>query len=348
MDLLPTAEQRSFGDTLRGLLRADCPSARMREVIAEPPGWDRPLWQRLAGELGVLGPGIPAGYGGFPGGVRELAVVATELGRALAPVPFLGAALAARALARGADRDRLLPGLLAGRSLVLWAPGGQVSERDGALHGRVRLVPHGAAAEVLLVPGARDVYLVPGESPRLTRIQLSTMDPTRPACALELSGVPARGLGAADPARLVEEIEDLAAILLAAEQIGGAAACLDLAVAHVRRREQFGRPIGSFQAVQHRCADMYVTAQLAEAAAWHAACAADLLPAEAPVAARVAVLRSADAYCRIAADTVHLHGGLGFTWEHDAQLHYRRARAGAQLLGGPVAQRAVLAERLGV
>ncbi|MGH8879229.1 MAG: acyl-CoA dehydrogenase family protein, partial [Stackebrandtia sp.] len=245
-------------------------------------------------------------------------------------------------------RAELLAPLVAGDLVAAWAPDPGVTAARERLSGMSPAVLDGTAADLVVLPAGGQLYAVRTDAGGVRVITLSTMDPTRRLARLELNEAPARRIACAEPATLVARIVDLAAVLLAAEQVGGLTRCVEMTVEHARVRTQFDRAIGSFQAVKHRCADMYTAAELSDAVAWYAAWAADEAPAEFPVAANLAKVQVSEAFCRISADTVHLHGGLGFTWEHDAQLHYKRARTSAQLFGNPTSHRFRLADRLGV
>jgi alkylation response protein AidB-like acyl-CoA dehydrogenase len=351
MELVSDTEHDVLRSTLRSFLAEQCSSQHVRDITASAERWDCPLWKRLASDLGVLGLGVPERYSGCGGGIRDLAVVLGELGRVLAPVPLLTHALAMSAVLSSADDPacvELLPALVTGEIVAAWAPAPGVTARRGRLSGISAAVLDGMVADLVVLPAGRELYAVHTNASGMSVIPLSTIDPTRGLARLELTDVPARRLRCAEPAAVGEHIADLAAVLLAAEQVGGLTRCVEMTVQHARVRTQFGRAIGSFQAVKHRCADMYAAAELADAVAWYAAWAADEAHAELPVAANLAKVQVSDAFCRVAADMVHLHGGLGFTWEHDAQLHYKRARISAQLFGSPTSHRFRLADRLGV
>jgi alkylation response protein AidB-like acyl-CoA dehydrogenase len=338
--------------------------------MGTPDGCDRVLWERMAGELGLPGLTVPEDLGGAGLGQVELSLVMEELGRALTPSPFLASAvLAAGALLATDDEEAmrdLLPRLAAGTTTATlavaedaggWDPDPVRTEAalDGGswtLTGAKTLVPDGATADVVLVaalagdePG---LFAVEGGAPGLARTPLATLDPTRRLARLDLTRTPARRLVSEDAAGALSHALDLAAVALAAEQLGGLQRCLDMSVDYASARYQFGRPIGSFQAIKHLCADMHVAMELSRSAVRYAAWAADEAPEELPVAAALARSACSDAFFRVASDTIQVHGGIGFTWEHDAHLYYRRAKSSELLLGGQRRQRAQLADRLGI
>lgn len=286
------------------------------------------------------------------------------------PSPFLGSAvLAAGALMALDDEDarrELLPGIASGDTIATLAAAEDAGRWDGAdvrtgaaldgggwrLDGVKTLVPAGCQADLLMVTArAGDelgFFAVEAGAPGLHRDELAGLDLTRRLARIELSGVPARRLVCEDATAALSGVLDLAALALAAEQLGGLQRCLEMSVDYARARAQFGRAIGSFQAVKHMCADMHVAMELARSAVRYAAWAADEQPDELPLAAGLARAYCSEAFFRVAADTIQVHGGIGFTWEHDAHLYYRRAKSSELLLGGPALVREQLAARLGV
>lgn len=364
-------------------------SPAVRAAMQTDAGYDPALWKRLSAQMGYTAILVPAEHGGLGLGQVELAAVMEEMGRQLVCAPFLSSAcLAANALSIAgseAQKQALLPALAAGDqtfALAYLEAGGQpalehiqtVYRRDEhgyALRGEKSYVVDGHTADVLIVAaraegsqGSRGVslFVVPASAAGLTRMRLHTMDQTRRLAAVRLDGVrvpePAL-LGAPGAGRAyLAAILDLGAIALGAEQLGGAQACLDMAVGYAKVREQFGRPIGSFQAIKHKCADMMVLVESARSAVYYAAWAADAARAAGSAAgapgeaAELAMLAPAvkaycsDAYVSCAAENIQIHGGVGFTWEHDAHLYFKRARSSQLLLGDPVYQREELARRL--
>ena len=293
-----------------------------------------------------------------------------EQQRALVPSPFLASAvLATNALMALDDTDarrELLPSIAAGHTIATLAVAEEgrgwdaskiattaVLDGDGwRLQGTKTPVVDGFAADLVVVVahagGELGFFTVDGAAPGLSRTRLAGLDLTRQLASLEFSGAPARRLTCEDATGALNQVLDVASVALAAEQLGGLQRCLEMSVDYAKARAQFGRPIGSFQAVKHLCADMHVAMELARSVVRYAAWAADVAPDELPVAAGLARAYCSDAFFKVAADTIQVHGGIGFTWEHDAHLYYRRAKSSELLLGGPVQVRERLAERLGV
>lgn len=297
-------------------------------------------WSRFATELGVAGLAIPEEYGGAGCGMAEAAVVCEELGRALSPHPYLQTSvLAVEAIKATGDRAamaRLLPGLADGSvTATVLLPGHAELTLDGdRLTGLARPVLDGE----LVLAYVGDVL---AEAVPSARAPLAALDRTRPLTALTFDAVPAVRMDGTG----YERVRDLAVAALAAEQVGGAARCLETSVAYARQRHQFGRPIGSFQAVKHKLADVLLLVESARSAALAAARA----PLE-ELSARAAVAGSycTEAYLTASAENIQIHGGTGVTWEHQAHLYFKRASADAQLLGTPQAHRARLAEAAGL
>ncbi len=340
-------------------------------------GYDQAVWDQLARQLRLPGLALPSEYGGDGFGLTELEVVLEEMGAALACSPFFATVvLAAQALLASADEAacaRYLPGIAAGRTIAtLAAAEGHASwdpalvaaraERvkgDGEggggwrLSGMKSFVIDGAIADLVLVvarstagPG---LFAVDRGAPGLRAEPMTTLDLTRPMAALTFDQVPAVLVGADGQAgRLMSRVLDLACVARAAEQAGGARRCLEMSAGYARTRFQFGRPIGSFQAVKHKCADMLVRVELAEATAREAARLADEAAAEFGVAAATAHICCSQAYLFAAAENIQVHGGIGFTWEHPAHLYFRRAKSCELLFGGPAVYHERLLDRLGI
>ncbi|MGW2491932.1 acyl-CoA dehydrogenase family protein [Streptomyces sp. NPDC001606] len=372
MDTRLTAEQDEIRRTLRELLRARCGSAELRAAVDSPAGYDPALWSALAGRLGLPGIALPERYGGVGCSVTELALACEETGRALAPSPLLATSVLAAplllALGTDAQRAELLPRLAAGTltatlavpgpalttALALtgshagYAAGGgraggvQARRTDSGwtLYGQADQVLDGHTAGLLLVAAhtggfARSrtrLFLVPGDAPGLVRARHTALDATRPQGRVQLRDVPAKLLGEpdADVLPALAALGDTAATVLAAEAVGAADRVLERTVEYVGQREQFGRPVGSFQAVKHRLADVYVAVQAARSAAYYAAWAAG----RGEGVGGLALAQALEALRGAAAEAVQAHGGIGFTWEHDAHLYFKRA-AGDELLFGP-------------
>nr|WP_246281537.1 acyl-CoA dehydrogenase family protein [Fodinicola acaciae] len=315
--------------------------ATVRRFLAEKAG-DSLLWRQMADQLGLQGVALPEKYGGAGAGLTELAIVMEELGRVLLPSPYFATvALAGHALAECGDeaKSRWLPAIVDGSLTATVAfSGADVRACGGELTGTAMFVVDGDTADLLLVVAGADLYAVEGKSVRRTRLQ--TLDPTRRLGRLELDRTPAVRLDAN-----VDRVRDLAVIALAAEQVGGARACLDAAVGYAKVRVQFGRPIGSFQAIKHKCADLLLEVEAARSAVEHAAATTgdDL-----PIAAALAAAYCSVVYTRVAKENIQIHGGIGYTWEHDAHRHLKRAKSSELLFGTPATHRARLADLVGI
>ena len=314
------------------------------------------LWRRLCHQVGVSALAIPEADGGAGGGLPELAAVGYELGRRLVPSPFLGSTvLAGRLLLALADEDarhRLLPGIGGGGTVaaVCWAgeDGGWSADRAaltaeaGTVTGTSSYVLDGAKADVLLAvasAGGTPAVLEVGTSEGVTREPTPALDGSRPLARVTFAGAPARRL-AGDAAGALRQALDAALVVQAAENAGAARHCLEMTVAYAKQRVQFGRPIGSFQALKHRMADLYVAVEAAESAA--------LAAADGAIAAATAASYCAEALATVTGETIQLHGGIAITWEHDAHRYFKRASAALQLLGGPAQHRAAVAAEVGL
>jgi alkylation response protein AidB-like acyl-CoA dehydrogenase len=375
-------EQQALREQARDFLARHSGSEQVRQAMESESGSDPELWKRIGGELGWTGLCVPEAYGGVGLGPLELSALMEPMGEFLLCAPFFSTVcLAAQAIAAGgseAQKRAHLPGIAEGHTTAALA----YAEPDGALepaaiacvfrdapgggfhlHGVKRYVVDGHSAQLLLVAARREgsrgaqgieLFLLRGEVPGLTRRALPTMDLTRRLAELTLDGVrlPAEArLGEADGrgGAVLAETLDRAAIALAAEQVGGAQRCLDLAVAYAKERVQFGRPIGSFQAIKHLCADMLLRVETARSAAWHAAqVAAQGDAAEIAVAASLAKAWCGDAYLHCAGEAIQIHGGVGFTWEYDPHLYFKRARSSQSLLGDASWHRERVARSLGL
>ncbi|WP_433955152.1 acyl-CoA dehydrogenase family protein [Janibacter indicus] len=364
------AEREDLRRSVRDLLDRHAGDAARSTAIDSELGHDPRLWSRLA-ELGATALSIPEELGGAGYGAVEQSVVLEELGRSLACTPFLGTVvLAGSALAAvgGASAQEHLAGIAEGSTTAAlalaeddgrWRTSGFATTGDRMpdgwrLTGAKTLVADGADADLVVVAAETSVgpslFLVTG-SEGVERTRLRTLDLTRRMASITLDAAPAELLGTAGEAeRVLEAVLDAAMVALAAEQVGAARACLEASVSYAKERVQFGRQIGSFQAVKHRCADMFAKVQLASAASAEAAQAVDEAddPGRARVAAAVAHLVCSEAAMTTATENIHVHGGIGFTWEHAAHHYFRRAKASQLLLGGPAVASERLLSRLGV
>lgn len=327
-----TEEQAMIAEMARAFFAAEATSERTRAAMATPEGIDGKLWQAF-GELGLAGIALPASHGGAGLGALGMAIVAEQAGAHVAALPCIASHIAAEALlAGGTDEQRQawLPRLASGRAIATFAAAGGIW-RDGRFTGLAPLVPHGMAADILVLESDGRALLVEADAPGLSHETQVTMDQTRPLARIRLEAAPAAPL-AGDALAAAHRA---GAVAIAADALGGAQACLDRTLAHVRERVQFGRPIGSFQAVKHRLADMLVDIEQARSAVWWAACAIDERDRDATLALHAAKAFACDTYARCAAEMIQLHGGIGFTWEHDAHLYFKRARADFGWLGTP-------------
>ncbi|WP_216894212.1 acyl-CoA dehydrogenase family protein [Nocardia alni] len=347
---------------LRSMMRDFCattsPEPVVRETMLSDSGFDPALWRRLGSELDVLGLAVPEEYGGAGAGLVYQAIVLEELGASLLCGPVLGClCLAVPALAALSDKEvkaRYLPEILAGeRIATLAAPirdgslgidGITVAARqdrdEWILDGTASFVPDGASADLILVAAtvANQVALfaVDADAAGLTRTALSTMDLTRRQADLALRNTPARQIAGPDEAtEVIERAALVGAALLAAEQVGVARQMLDATVAHVSGRLQFGQPIGAFQAVKHRCANMLVALEQARSAAYHAAWALEDASDNPRLAVSMARGVASESSTWISTSAIQMHGGLGFTWEGTPQLYFKRATTDALVLGTP-------------
>lgn len=351
-DLVPTQEHAELAKSVRNLLERRSDSQAVRAAIQQPSGFDPDLWATLCDQVGVAALAIPEEHGGAGFTLAETHVVLEELGRTLTPSPLLASIIAGSALVGPRDDESL--GRIAGGTIATLAWSGivgpadapvEVSWHDGVLHGSVSSVLYGDSAEILLVvaehAGGVGLFSVEPEASGLTRTRVSGMDLTLGFARLELDGVAAEPISL-DAAEILAMTHRVGTLATAALQVGCAQRGLDMTVDYTKQREQFGRPIGSFQALKHRMADMLVRVQMSRAGAW-AAIQAHVH--DAPEAQRLAA--AAGSYCAesataVAAETVQLHGGIAITWEHDAHLVLKRAQALNQVFGQPHQQRASL------
>ncbi|MGQ0466689.1 MAG: acyl-CoA dehydrogenase family protein [Sporichthyaceae bacterium] len=371
MNLAFSADQETLRSEVRRFLDAHASIRRTRELAESPEGYDHKVWARMADELQLQALHVPEAYGGAGFSILELTVVLEEMGRVLLPGPFFSSAcLATTCILEAATEQRkveLLPDIAAGLTVATLAFTEESGSWDAAdlamsatphgdgflLSGTKTFVPDGLHAGLVLVAARLDgthgldglvLCTVAGDAPGLTRTALPTMDRTRRQARLDFDRVPALPLGepGADWPALSAAL-DRAAVCLAAEQVGGAQRCLEMAVDYAKLRVQFGRPIGSFQAVKHRCADMLGWVEAAKSAAYFAAWTAADGSGDLPAVASVAKSYCSEAFFRTTAENIQVHGGVGFTWEHDAHLYYRRAKASEVLLGDPTFHRERLA-----
>ncbi len=364
-------EQEELRAAVRRFLAEKSPETEVRRLMDTTEGYDPAVWSQMADQLGLQSLTIPEEFGGSGFTYVELLVVLEEMGAALLCAPFFSSVvLAANALLTSGDdeaKKSYLPGIASGETIATLA----ITEDNGKwdfsgielaatkkgdgweLNGHKMFVIDGHVANLVIVAARTDagvsLFAVPGDAPGLTRTPLPTMDQTRKQARLEFSGTPATLIGTeggAEPG--LSKTLDLAAVALAAEQVGGAQHVLDASVEYAKTRIQFGRPIGSFQAIKHKCADMLLEVESAKSAAYYAAWAAAEDSDELPVVASLAKSYCSEAYFHAAAENIQIHGGIGFTWEHPAHLYFKRAKSSELLLGDPSYHRELLAQRIGI
>jgi alkylation response protein AidB-like acyl-CoA dehydrogenase len=376
MQLGVTEELQELRDSVRRFLADRAPISRVRELMETEDGIDRAVWEQAGAQLGLLGLAIPEEYGGAGFSFAEQAIVLEELGAALYGGPYLASGvLAATALLaspdEGARRD-LLPGIAAGEVIATVA----FTEDDGSwdpaaarlaaakvgdswrLDGHKSFVLDGGAAGLVLALAVADGRLslfavdasaVEASAAGLTKTTLPTLDQTRKLARLEFDSVPARLIGSpGDAAAVMDRVLDVAAVALAAEQLGGAQRALDMTVEYTKVRHQFGRPIGSFQGLKHRLADLLLEVESLRSAVAYAASAVAEDSPEVPVLAPLVKAYASDTYFHVTAEMIQMHGGIGFTWEHDAHLYFKRAKSSELFLGDASYHRERLAARIGL
>jgi alkylation response protein AidB-like acyl-CoA dehydrogenase len=372
-------EQEELRRSARAFLKDNSTSHAVRRAMESERGFDADVWKRIGAELGWTAITIPESYGGLGLGAVELVALLEERGAVLLCAPFFSTiCLASNALlAAGTEEQKLdlLPQIAAGKIIATlafteangrWDADGihttaRASHGEWVLEGAKTYVPDGHSADVILVAARREdssgeqgvsLFVVPADTPGLERRALATMDQTRNQAEIRLDGVrvPASALMGEEGTawHVLSQTLDLAAIALSAEQVGGAQRCLDMSVDYAKSRVQFGRPIGSFQAIKHKCADMLLLVESARSASYYAGWAASVGDRELPVLASLAKAYCSDAYFRCAAEAVQIHGGVGFTWEYDVHLHFKRAKSTETFLGDAAYHRELVARRMGL
>ena len=374
MEFAFTDEQDQFRAVVRRFLSDKSPTTEVRRLMDTPDGFDPDVWQQLAADLALTGIHIPESYGGAGFGPVELCIAMEEQGRALLCAPYFSSCvLAAGAIMHAAEDDQksnLLPAIASGQTRAAFAvtePNGHwdatgiqaIATRTASgwlIDGEKSYVIDGCSAQQLIVvaraagsagnAGLSFFVVNPGAA-GVTRTALATMDATRKQAKIMFSRAAAELLGQAGAgAEPLSRTLDHAAVALANEMVGGAQALLDSAVAYANIRVQFGRAIGSFQAIKHKCADMLLDVELAKSAAYYAAQAAAEGDPQTPGLASMAKAAAADAYMRAAANTIQIHGGIGFTWDNDTHLWFKRAKSSEVLLGDPNHHRELMLQRL--
>lgn len=356
-----TDEQEEFRTVLRRFLDDKSPTTEVRRLMESETGWERAGWRELNNQLGLTAIAIPEAYGGQGFGFVELCIVLEEMGRALLCAPYFSSAvLATQAILNAGseeDKEALLPAIASGETIATLAftedsggwdsgsiemtatPSGSGCRLDGVKS----FVLDGAAADLIVVVARRPAssgddglgfFVVDASADELEKTPLVTMDTTRKLARLQFNGVEAKPLGEGNRAGAAfAKTMQQAAIALASEMVGGAERLRESAVEYAMMRMQFGRPIGSFQAIKHKCADMLVDVELAKAAAYYAAAAAADDDGDLPAIASLAKACVSDAYMKTAIDTIQIHGGIGFTWDNDTHLWFKRAKSSEVFLG---------------
>ncbi|MCX4095671.1 acyl-CoA/acyl-ACP dehydrogenase [Nocardia sp. alder85J] len=364
-------EREQLRQVVRQFLDSSSTESEVRRLMSTDEGFDREVWLRMARELGLQGLIVPEAFGGSGVTFTELAVVLEEMGRALICSPFLATTLATAALLFSEDADaqaRYLPGIADGSSIAtIGFPEVDGQQRDGTggeiiarqdgggwvLSGTVSHVLDGTIADIVLVTAptslGTSLFCVLASDPGFDTIPLTVLDPTRKQARIVLDGVPATLVGTEGGAEtIIRQQMIFTASAVAVEQVGGARRCLQMAVDYARQRVQFGRTIGSFQAIKHKCADLLVEIESAAAAAKLAVQSVTEHSESAGLVASLAKAYCSDAYVHAAAENIQIHGGIGFTWEHPAHLYYRRAMSTRVIAGDPDSHRARAAELIGI
>ena len=371
MNFAFTDEQEQLRDFVRSFLEEKSPESAVREQMDTEQGFDPDVWAQMSEQMGLPALTIPEDYGGQGFTRIEQVVVLEEMGRSLLCAPFFSSAvMAANALMLSGDesaKQAHLPQIASGETrgtLAFTEQNGRWDEPgitmaatadNGAwrLDGVKMYVLDGHTADLLIVAartsGGVSLFTVDPGAAGLTRTALSTMDQTRKQAKLTFEGVEATLIGEEGQGwPVLEGVLDLASVALAAEQVGGAQRCLDMSVEYAKVRVQFGRPIGSFQAIKHKCADMLLEVESAKSAAYYAGWCAAEMNDELPQVASLAKSYCSEAYFHAAAENIQIHGGIGFTWEHPAHLYFKRAKSSELLFGDPTYHRELLAQRIGL
>ena len=355
-------EQLFIRDQARNFLSQESTAQVVRSILDTPEPYHRALWQKII-ELGWTAIAIPEEFGGLGLGYLELCVIAEELGRSLAPVPFSSSVyLATEAIKAWGSREQqqyYLPRLASGEligtlasSEGLGALEVNATVSDKGLHGEKVPVPDGDIADFAVLLARSEnagtgLYLVDLTTTGVARNTLNSMDPSRSQARLVFDGAAASPLGEdTDGQAALAQLLDKAAVLFAFEQIGGGQAAMDMGMAYTKQRFAFGRPIASFQAIKHKFADMFVALELARANAYYGAWAMSCDAPDLPLAAATARVSASDAYYQITRENIQAHGGMGFTWEFDCHLYYRRAQSLSGVIGTQPQWKEAIASRL--
>jgi alkylation response protein AidB-like acyl-CoA dehydrogenase len=371
MNFAFSEEQDQLREFVRSFLEDKSDEAAVREQMDTEKGYDEAVWNQMAEQMGLQALAIPEEYGGQGFGFIEQVVVLEEMGRALLCAPYFSSCvLAANTLLHSGDEDAKkahLPGIASGETRAAlafteengkWDEAGITAQAtasgDGySISGTKMYVLDGHTANAMIVAARTDagvsLFAVDPSGAGVTATPLSTMDQTRKQAKVVLDGANGTLIGTDGGGwDVLSTVLDLAAVALAAEQVGGAQMCLDMSVEYAKVRVQFGRPIGSFQAIKHKCADMLLEVESAKSAAYYAGWCANEMNDELPSVASLAKSYCSEAYFHAAAENIQIHGGIGFTWEHPAHLYFKRAKSSELLFGDPTYHRELLAQRIGI
>jgi alkylation response protein AidB-like acyl-CoA dehydrogenase len=371
MNFAFTEEQEELRKTVRAFLDAKSSEAAVREQMETVNGFDPAVWSQMGSQMGLMGIHIPEEFGGMGFSYIELGVVLEEMGRSLLCAPYFSTVvLAANTLMQSGDeaaKKKYLPAIASGETTATlasvepsgkWDEAGITMQAKGSgssftLTGTKMFVLDGHTASMIIVSARTgkgvSLFAVEGNAKGLTRTALPTMDQTRKQAKLEFADVPATLIGAEGKGwEVLSRVNDLVVVALAAEQVGGAQKVLDMAVEYAKVRVQFGRPIGSFQAIKHKCADMLLEVESAKSAAYYGMWCAAEMNDELPSVASLSKAYCSEAYFHAAAENIQIHGGIGFTWEHPAHLYFKRAKSSELLFGDPTYHRELLAQRIGI
>jgi len=371
MNFAFSEEQDQLRDFVRSFLEDKSDEAAVREQMDTEQGFDEAVWNQMAEQMGLQALAIPEEYGGQGFGFIEQIVVLEEMGRALLCAPYFSSCvLAANTLLHSGDEDAKsahLPGIASGETRATlafteengkWDESGITAQAtasgDGySISGTKMYVLDGHTANLMIVAARTDagvsLFAVDPSGAGVTTTALPTLDQTRKQAKVVLDGANGSLIGTDGGGwDVLSTVLDLAAVALAAEQVGGAQMCLDMSVEYAKVRVQFGRPIGSFQAIKHKCADMLLEVESAKSAAYYAGWCANEMNDELPSVASLAKSYCSEAYFHAAAENIQIHGGIGFTWEHPAHLYFKRAKSSELLFGDPTYHRELLAQRIGI
>ena len=364
-------DQDELRKIVRSFLEQKSPESEVRRLNDTAEGYDPAVWKQMGEQIGLQGLAIPEEYGGSGQSFVEIGIVLEEMGRASACAPFFSTVvLAANTLMLSGDdaaKKAYLPGIASGETIATlalteadarWdAEGVQLvaspAGSDWTLTGTKAYVIDGLIANLILVAARTSagvsVFAVDGDAAGVTRTAMSAMDGTRKLATVAFAGTPARLVGTDGGGwDVLSTVLDLAVVGLTAEQVGGAQRCLDMAVDYAKIRVQFGKPIGSFQAIKHKCADMLMEVEQAKSASYYAWYAAAEMSDELPSIASLAKAYCSEAYMRTATETIQVHGGIGFTWEHPVHFYFKRAKSSELMFGDAIYHRKLLAERIGI